>query len=166
MWIIHTWYCIVQTSKAINGCRQKWCSVYAVVLQVDNWDGMLQISPQHTTQDTLNTLLDKAESICLLKKLLSMFFTIYLSTCITMKSKYWESFHSLFALWSGSIMFSLIHRVCHSGVLDKKRFHLYLIYALYDKEGGVCFPPWARYLLIPSLPRPPGTISDLFGRGS
>ena len=46
--------------------------MYAVVLRLDNWDGMLQISPQHTTEDTLNTLLDKAETICLLKKLLNM----------------------------------------------------------------------------------------------
>ena len=43
-----TWYCIVKTSKAVNGPRQLWRCVCAVVLSSSQLDGMLQISPRHT----------------------------------------------------------------------------------------------------------------------
>ena len=91
---------------------------------------MLQISPQHTTEDTLNTLLDKAESICLLKKLLNMFLHNLFVNSYNNEERIVMEFSSFFVLWSGSIMFSIIYRVCRSVVLDKKRL-LYILYMRY-----------------------------------
>ena len=117
--------------------------------------GMECCKSRHNTQQKIlpiHSLTKLSQYVCL-----RSFWTCSFIISCNNEEQIVMEFSSLFALWSGSIMFSLIYRVCRSGVLDKKRFH-YILHIRYmtrrrvyvsHRELDIC---WFHHFHVPLGP--------------